>query len=226
MGDDQRAYLTDWVKVVLNDTDAAKYISGIGLHWYTDIISSVDNLDVVHDMYPDMFMMGTEACAGAIIIFPNHVDLGNWERGQRYSIDVLNDLNHWVVGWTDWNLALDLQGGPNWAENFVEAPIIVNADSDEFYKQPIFYHFGHFSKFIPEGSRRIRVQLPRFQESRTLKYAAFLHDDQQHITLVVLNQDAEDVLTSITDINVGQVDVTIPKDSIQTFIWRTSDLSR
>ena len=33
MLDDQRAYLPDWVKTILSDPDAAKYISGIGLHW-------------------------------------------------------------------------------------------------------------------------------------------------------------------------------------------------
>merc|ERR1712042_112603 len=108
-------------------------------------------------MYPDMFMMGTEACAGAIIIFPNHVDLGNWERGQRYSIDVLNDLNHWVVGWTDWNLALDLQGGPNWTGNFVDAPIIVDAEKQVFYKNPMYDALGHISRFAPEGSTRIQA---------------------------------------------------------------------
>jgi len=49
------------------------------------------------------------------------------------------DLNHWVSGWTDWNLALDEQGGPNWANNFVDSPIIVSRVTDEFYKQPMFY---------------------------------------------------------------------------------------
>lgn len=41
-------------------------------------------------------------------------------------------------------LGLDLQGGPNWAGNFVDAPIIVNKKADEFYKQPMFYIMGHF----------------------------------------------------------------------------------
>lgn len=49
-----------------------------------------------------------------------------------------------MSGWVDWNLALDQGGGPNWAKNFVDSPIIVNADDDEFYKQPMFYHIGHF----------------------------------------------------------------------------------
>ena len=37
------------------------------------------------------------------------------------------DLNHWSTGWVDWNMALDMQGGPNWANNFVDSPIIIDA---------------------------------------------------------------------------------------------------
>ena len=59
-------------------------------------------------------------------------------------IALLQDLNHWVTGWTDWNLALDLEGGPNWVKNFVDSAIIVNASSAQFYKQPTFYALGHF----------------------------------------------------------------------------------
>lgn len=54
------------------------------------------------------------------------------------------DLEHWVTGWTDWNLALNMEGGPNWVHNYVDSPIIVNAEKDEFYKQPMFYAMGHF----------------------------------------------------------------------------------
>ncbi len=56
----------------------------------------------------------------------------------------LQDMNNGVSGWTDWNLALDLKGGPNWVKNFVDSPIIVNKTGDEFYKQPMFYALGHF----------------------------------------------------------------------------------
>lgn len=62
-----------------------------------------------------------------------------------------------MVGWIDWNLCLNDHGGPNWVDNFVDAPILVYGDKDEFIKQPIFYALGHFSKFIPRGSRRVRV---------------------------------------------------------------------
>ena len=53
-------------------------------------------------------------------------------RGEIYGYDILNDLRSWAIGWTDWNLILDTQGGPNWANNFVDAPIIL-VDSDKFY---------------------------------------------------------------------------------------------
>ena len=46
----------------------------------------------------------------------------------------------------DWNLALDMGGGPNWAGNFVDSPIIVNEEADEFYKQPMYYALGHVSR--------------------------------------------------------------------------------
>ena len=52
-----------------------------------------------------------------------------------------------ILGWTDWNLALDMQGGPNWAGNFVDAPIIVNEVEGEFYKQPMYYALGHISRY-------------------------------------------------------------------------------
>ena len=52
-----------------------------------------------------------------------------------------------ILGWTDWNIALDMQGGPNWAGNFVDAPIIVNEAEGEFYKQPMYYALGHISRY-------------------------------------------------------------------------------
>ncbi len=53
-------------------------------------------------------------------------------------------MNNFVAGWTDWNIALDLQGGPNWVRNYVDSAVLVNSTADEFYKQPMFYVMGHF----------------------------------------------------------------------------------
>ena len=45
------------------------------------------------------------------------------------------NLSHWSTGWVDWNLALNMQGGPNWVHNYVDSPIIVDAENGVFYKQ-------------------------------------------------------------------------------------------
>ena len=37
--------------------------------------------------------------------------LGSWERGQEYTNDIIENLNHFSTGWTDWNLVLDMNGG-------------------------------------------------------------------------------------------------------------------
>lgn len=96
---------------------------------------------------------------------------------------LLQNLMHWVSGWIDWNIALDKNGGPNWAKNFVDSPIIVNPESDEFYKQPMFYALAHFSKFVPRGSYRISAT---FIEKEHIKVAAFLTPEDK-IVVVAAN---------------------------------------
>ena len=56
---------------------------------------------------------------------------------EEYAEDIIENLNHWVTGWVDWNMVLDDVGGPNWAGFSCDSPIIVNITSDEFYKQPV-----------------------------------------------------------------------------------------
>jgi glucosylceramidase len=91
------------------------------------------------------------------------------------------DINHWVTGWVDWNMALDTEGGPNWVNNNVDSPIIINATADEFYKQPMFYALAHFAKFVPPGSRRIAYTI---SSDSVIECVSFLRPD--NIVAVVL----------------------------------------
>ncbi|XP_015269325.1 PREDICTED: glucosylceramidase-like [Gekko japonicus] len=143
--DDNRVHLPHWAKVVLSeDSQAGRYIHGIGVHWYLDFIAPIDDtVGITHQLFPDYFLLSTENCAGAQF-WERDVILGDWDRGNRYSRSILANLNHNVIGWMDWNLALDLEGGPNWVKNYADSPIIVDVASDTFYKQPMFYHMAHF----------------------------------------------------------------------------------
>lgn len=83
-------------------------------------------------------------------------------------------MNHWVTGWMEWSLVLDMEGGPSWSSNFVDTSILVDSDSDEFVKQPTFYAIGHFSKFLAPGSVRVAVEPESADGVRTV---AFLRPD-------------------------------------------------
>ena len=82
-------------------------------------------------------------------------------------------------------MALDEQGGPNWANNFVDSPIIVSRVTDEFYKQPMFYAMGHFSKYIPEDSTAIESDV--VNNPLQIIATAVIRPDEMR-TVVILNR--------------------------------------
>ncbi|XP_068084145.1 lysosomal acid glucosylceramidase-like [Anabrus simplex] len=156
--EDNRVLLPFWPNQTLVDEVAKDYISGFAIHWYTRAVSDPQQLDLTHDLFPGMFLLYTEAAFGPFLGLTHpSPNLGSWERAEAYSSHIIQVLNHWATGWMDYNLALNLQGGPNWSGNVVDASVIVNATADEFYKQPMFYAIAHFSRFVPRGSRRIRL---------------------------------------------------------------------
>lgn len=97
---------------------------------------------------------------------------------------ILQDLNYDVVGWLDWNLCLNKRGGPNWAENFVDSPIIVFPENGEFIKQPMFYALGHFSKFVPRGSVRIKITENKPFLRHSIENVAFVTPDNTIVAIL------------------------------------------
>lgn len=137
---------------VMNDIDM------FGVHWYLDGYLPAFLTDIAHIIYPNKTILNTESCAGSgtKLLEPRGPILGSWDRCQDYVSKYIRSFWHWNSGWIDWNLWLNEQGGPVNIDNFVDASIIVNATKGtEFYKQPMYYCIGHFSKFIPPGCKRI-----------------------------------------------------------------------
>lgn len=84
----------------------------------------------------------------------------------------------------DWNIALNVEGGPTYVGNYVDSPIIVNKTSDEFYKQPMYYCLGHFSKFIRPGAVRVKSLVTGAAD---FKQVAFQNPDGR-IAVSIYNQ--------------------------------------
>lgn len=214
----EKANLPNWADTIMSDPLVAQYVSGTGIHWYFEPTDHLQRLDATHVHFPDKFILATEACPGAFIVPFTGPRLGYFEDGMMYAHDIINDLQHAVIGWTDLNLALDAEGGPNWTHNFTDAPIIVNAKQDVFYKQPTFYVLGHFSKFIPKGSMRIDAAL---SGPSTLEAVAF-KTPEHHIVVVVLNHDKNNATPFyIHDPERGYIQASIPSMAIQTYIFNS-----
>ncbi|XP_039558168.1 lysosomal acid glucosylceramidase-like isoform X4 [Passer montanus] len=89
MLDDQRIHLPHWAKVVLGNATAARYVAGLAVHWYLDaIVPPGCSLEATHKLFPDHFLLYTEACTG-FFTFRFAVSLGCWERGDHYSYSIL-----------------------------------------------------------------------------------------------------------------------------------------
>lgn len=68
---------------------AASYISGIGIHWYLDFLAPIDlTLSITHHLFPNYFLLSTEASTGSYFWEPRVV-LGGWDRGSKYSHSIL-----------------------------------------------------------------------------------------------------------------------------------------
>ncbi|CAB4020099.1 glucosylceramidase-like, partial [Paramuricea clavata] len=157
------------------------------------------------------------AVLGAVIIVHNKFDvlIIPWTPTRLYSFMMHNDFQHWVAGWTDWNLALNMEGGPNWVKNFVDSPIIVDSEHNVFYKQPMYYHLGHFSKFVLPGS--FRIDMTSSSTINGLEYIAFLLPNGSKCA-VILNRSNNDIKITM-NIGRGYLNGEIKASSIQTYLW-------
>lgn len=170
---------------ILNDVAAAKFVWGIGYHWYETWTGSgmqFDNIKSVHETFPDKNLMFTEGCIEKFDMKRIH----DWAIGEKYGYSMVHDFNNGTVAWTDWNILLDENGGPNHVGNFCFAPVHADTKTGKLIYTNAYYYLGHFSKFIKPGSKRIGTASSRDKLATT----AFINPDGK-IVVVVLNQSDE-----------------------------------
>ncbi len=180
--DHNRDLLFQRASTLLDDPDAAKYLWGIGFHWYEPWSGGepmYDNVKLVNQAYPNTNLFFTEGCKEAFALDKT----GNWQLGEKYGANMINDFNNGMVGFTDWNILLDETGGPNHVQNFCFAPIHGNTKTGEVIYTNEYWYIGHFSKFIQPGAKRIISSASRSQ----LLTTAFLNPDGK-VVVIVMNQ--------------------------------------
>lgn len=182
--DHNRDLLFQRASTILNDKEAAKYVWGIGFHWYetwTGGPMQFDNLRLVNQAFPGKNLIFTEGCKEKF----NIDSVNNWSLGERYGYSMINDFNNGTVAWTDWNILLDEKGGPNHVGNFCFAPIHADTKNGKLLYTNAYYYIGHFSKFIRPGAKRIAASSSRAQ----LQTTAFRNTDGSMVVVVMNTTD-------------------------------------
>ena len=139
--DHNNDHVEEWANAHYSDAYVSKIAMGTAIHWYS---GSLDSLNNSHNTWPDKPIFHTEGCLGVT----GREDYGHAE---YYAEQMLGFLQTWSTTFNDWNLILDEAGGPHHANGGLDAPLIYDG-SGGFYAQPYYYVFGHFSRFLPEGS--------------------------------------------------------------------------
>jgi glucosylceramidase len=179
--DHNRDLVYQRASTILEDPAAAKYIWGIGFHWYETWTGSdmqFGNVQKVKESFPAKNLLFTEGCIESF----KRERINEWFIGERYGYSMVNDFNSGTVAWTDWNILLDENGGPNHVGNYCFAPVHADTKTGELIYTNAYYYLGHFSKFIRPGAKRVISSSNRTQ----LQTTAFLNKDGK-LAVVVLN---------------------------------------
>jgi glucosylceramidase len=209
--DHNRDLMNQRANEILNDKEAAKYVWGVGFHWYEDWRSGVnmyDNVRHVKESFPTTNLIFTEGCVGKYTAS----GLKDWKLGEKYGESMINDFNNGTVGWTDWNILLDETGGPNHVMNFCFAPVHADTRTGELTYTNEYYYIGHFSKFIQPGAKRISCST----SMGTLMATAFMNTDGK-IAVVVMNKSIKSISYCLW-INKKAVSVISLPRSIETLV--------
>ncbi|KAJ6220710.1 hypothetical protein RDWZM_006522 [Blomia tropicalis] len=209
-------HVEDYVNTILTDPEAAKYVTGTAYHWYERHNHRYDRsiLGHISKRFPDKILLSTEGSLG----YSRPSSLGDWHNFNEYADDIVKVLNEGVQGWIDWNMVLDINGGPSWVGTKLDAPIHISDDASEYYKLPLYYAMGHFSKFIVPKSVKTHIEVKRDGNGNKVEIVAFERPDNSMV-LTVLNKNNHKIRMKIHDPHRGYLVVHMAANSMDSLIW-------
>lgn len=210
--DHNRDMLFQRAATVLNDPEAAKYLWGVGYHWYETWNGGsqmFNNLKLVHETFPETNLIFTEGCKEQFKL----EKINDWKLGELYGHNLINDFNSGTTAWTDWNILLDETGGPNHVMNLCFAPVHANTKTGELMFTNEYYYIGHFSKFVQKGAKKIACSTSR----SAIEATAFLNPDGK--TVVIVMNRGEEKVNYFLWINGQATEVESAPHSMQTLVF-------
>lgn len=204
---------------VLNNSKAKKYIDGIAFHWYAgDVWHEIAgkpmwskdfySLDEVKKIHPDIKLYATEACQ------EKGPWIGSFDPADRYIYDIINDFEHGTSSWIDWNLLLDVNGGPTQGVvNKCHSPIMLDENKNIIYN-PAYYILKRFSKEIQPGTISIKSESNFDSVEKTA-----VKKDNGDIALFLGNIKNYEQTVNVVD-SGKMVTVKLPAHSMTTLVYK------
>lgn len=203
--EDQKSYPAR----IYADSEAAKYIAGAAYHNYG---GNKDELDNMHDAFPDKELIFTESTQG------------DWNDGSNFAAKFIGDMeeitlgtvNRWSRGAIIWNLMLDANRGPNRPGGCIDGFGAVDIDKE--YKRirynSFYYIMAHMSSVVESGA--VRIESEGFTTTG-LTYSAFMNPDGS-MAFVVSNNNSENINLTLDD-GTHHFMVPVPSKGVVSLKW-------
>ena len=196
-----------------------KYVAGLAFHWYSG--DQYENIKAISEKYPNIDLIFSEGCVEG---GPRD---GAWFTGERYAHNIINDLKSGVTKWIDWNIVLDIKGGPNHVGNYCDAPILADESDGSLHFQSSYYYIGHFSRFIKPGAVRVKAEITSAMTPATrsghlndeAETVAFKNPDGT-IALILTNCTEADLIFEFKQEGCDSTLLRCPPRAIQTWILK------
>lgn len=180
-------------------------VKGIAFHWYSG--GFYDELEIIRNKYPDIYLIETEMCCG----FSNY-DENNWiGAGELYINEIIKSVNHGLNSFIDWNMLLDHKGGPNHKHNNCTSPLLLNEDGNDYVKTPIYRYLQHIG-MAGAGKIIATSNYERYDDLQTIA----IKNDKVYLTIMNKGNDEKKINIKINDRYVKDK---ISAHSIITFVF-------
>lgn len=205
--DHNKEAMVDRVKESFLVPGAKDVIDGVAFHWYTG--DHFDAITLTLELFPEKEMLFTEGC----VEYSKYSGKEEIKNAEMYAHDMIGNLNAGMNGYMDWNMVLDIAGGPNHVGNYCDAPVMCDIEQNEIHVNQSFYYIGHFSRFIQRGARRIATT----KYTDQLEITAYQNANGSRV-LIILNRTDKLLPVHMKENNNFCRLQSIPH-SIQTIVW-------
>lgn len=193
---------------MLADKTARQYVSGVAWHCYAGDVSAQSQ---VAQHFPELDIWFTE-CSG-----------GEWKPQWAETLPwitrnlVIGATRHGARGVLMWNLALDPQYGPHLGGcNDCRGVVAIDPKTGAVTRNIEYYAFGHASRFVRQGARRVDSEGGDGQETG-LDHVAFTNPDGG--TVLIVSNSAPQARRFTVQAPGRRFGYELPASGVVTFVW-------